>query len=85
MTDHLSEDDTYEALRRESFASVLDRISVIRIRDSSLQASVVKRIVMREIAESAMHPHSGWETISGGWKFEDFKEECKKRYNEYIR
>jgi hypothetical protein len=84
-TDLLSEDDTFNALRRDSFNAVLERIGINRSRYAGIGLETAKRQLTREIAIGDAQPHSSWVDIAGGWAFDDFKEECIKRHNEYIR
>jgi hypothetical protein len=77
----MTEDETFKALKRDPFKSVVDRILIYRTR-----YPLVEHIMLyTDVVNGRETKHHSWDSVAGGWTFEDFKEECEKKLNEYTR
>lgn len=73
----LTEEDTFNSLLRISFDQC-----IICIKDKDIPFNEAKSRIIQDVAINGAEPLNllDWTNISGNWSWEDFKEECIKRF-----
>jgi hypothetical protein len=77
----VTEEDTFIALTRDPFRDVVNRVLMYHTRYPLAQ----RLRLYSDVSSGIATKHPSWNSISGGWTFEDFKEKCRRELDEHIR
>ncbi len=76
----MSEEDTFKALTRGTFESVILNMSHSWETFNNAYCNIITSVGASIIKQKPSHD---WSIYSEDWKFEDFVDECVKRYKEH--